>query len=251
MLKVLFAILSLTVVFLTDAGADELYRFLDNASITLEGNAQTTKLWTADEKQKVEKYFETLRTIAPELVLLASHENALGPIKIVRVDVAKRSIGFAKRDTSTGETYLILTDMFFKAYDVTHESVGYDGGNYSLWFFVHEMVHLAEFRSLPEKDTTAPTLNPDHVLYLTFETRISKAQYKLYQQKINLDTYKLSTDRVNVDIVHDLGLPTKYSLFSTQEALAETVSATILSPAYQAPPDILQAIDDFYRSAGS
>ncbi len=239
----LFVILLLMLA--TPVRAEVLFQYLDNHQMELEGKEVTTKSWTADEREKVDRYFRILVDIAPRLTAMIDEGHDLGPVSVVRAETAYWSIGFAKQTNRGETTYLILTDNFFKAYDIESADIGYDGGNYSLWFFVHEAAHLAELRTtsvgeeLPSRDLTG-------TIGRTIMTKIVRAKVALARQGIDFKEYVFSTDRSHVDVIRDLGLPTKYALRTPNEALAEIVTATILAPQYQPPEDVRRLVDVFY-----
>jgi hypothetical protein len=226
--------------------ADELFRFLDEQSMELEGAPAITLLWTDDERQMVDRYFAKLDAAAPQLVTLLNKGAALGPINVVRVAKSKRSIGYAKQRARGEETYLVLSDMFFQAYDADSPQIGIDGGNYTYWFFVHEMVHLGEFRTTLDVSKAIPSRDQSGAIFIAFNSRITAAKSTLQAQGVPFGKYVFEGDLTNAAPIHDQGLPTKYCLFSVQEALAETVTATILAPNFHPPADIQGAISAFF-----
>lgn len=153
---------------------------------------------------------------------LIGRGSGLGPVYVVRVEQAKRSLGLSKRPDSHDKTYLVLSDLFFRAYDQASPSVGYDGGNFTLWFFVHEIVHLAEFRSLPQPDAPPPSYDQQSEIFRILKTKIEQVKSALSSEGIDFNQYVLGKDLASrVVIVRNFELPTKYSLLSVQEALAE------------------------------
>ena len=222
------------------------YAFVDGLSLVLEGQQTTTGTWTDDERQKVDRYFAKLSDIAPQLVRKINKGSALGPVFVLRANSRYWSVGYAKQIERGQPTYLILSDNFFEAYDQDSDQTGYDGGNYTLWFFVHEAVHLAELRTsavgqpLVARDTS-------NIVGWTIAMKLATANKKIEARGLDPGAYAKNLDKSDIDIIHTIGLPTKYALRTPNETLAEVVTATILAPNYKPPVDIQMAIDAFLK----
>ncbi len=144
----LIVVLVAFAVFSPKSGKAEIpHQFLDAETLELNQKVQTTKIWKNKEKEEVKKYFIHINSIAPKLVKLLKSGEHLGPINVLRVSKSPWSLGFAKQKKRGEKTYLVIADMFFKASNKTTKGWGYDGGNFVTWFFVHELVHLSEFRT--------------------------------------------------------------------------------------------------------
>ncbi len=223
--------------------------FADHLTLDFDDGGDTvTGVWTEDEKLKVARYFDMASRDASDIAdLLILGRETFGPIRVIKRTALKWSLGLAKRSKDHLIHYLVLNEHFFEAYDKSPGAVGIEDFNiYSYWFFVHEMVHLAEFRST-HIAAFLPSLSPGGPVGPALVGKIEEAKKLLATRGIDYDEYVLSTDKSNLDLVRSIGLPTKYSIRKPQEVLAEVLTAMALSPSYQPTQDVRDIVDQFFR----
>ena len=227
--------------------ADIGYIFADHLTLDFDDGGETVSgKWTEDEKSKVARYFEMAVKDAPDLAaLLTMGSDTHGPIRVIKRDALKWSLGLVKRSKDHMTHYLVLNDHFFDAYDSPGTVVVDDAIIYSYWFFLHELVHLAEMRST-HIAAFLPSLSPGGPIGPALVGKIEEAKKLLEAQGIDYDEYVLSTDNNNLDLVHSIGLPSKYAIREPQETLAEVVTAMILAPSYQPTQDVRDIVNQFF-----
>lgn len=247
-LKRALALSAVLVVFAASAHAEISYEFVDAETVDFDdGGEIVTGVWNDDEKAKVARYFEMAESASSSISrLLAKGEEKHGPIRVIKREPLKWSLGLAKRSKDRQTHYLVLNSHFFKGYDREFDLTGYEGGNFTFWFFVHELVHLAEFRST-FVGAFLPSLSPGGPVGPQLVAKIEEARTLLSERTISYDEYVYSTDWVNIDVIRDIGIPTKYSLRAPQELLAEVITAMTLAPSYEPPDDIRKITEYFFR----
>ncbi|MBT3556215.1 MAG: hypothetical protein HN644_06840 [Rhodospirillales bacterium] len=230
------------------AKADIDYIFANHLTLDFDdGGASMSGEWTEDEKLKVARYFEMATQDAPDITtLLGMGSETHGPIRVIKRDAVKWSLGLVKRSKDHLTHYLVLNEHFFDAYDTPGAVVVGDAIIYSYWFFIHELVHLAELRSTPIA-VFSPSLNLVGPVGPALVGKIEEAKKLLEARGIDYDEYVLSTEESNLDLVHSIGLPSKYAIREPQETLAEVVTAMILAPSYQPTQDVRDIIDHFFH----
>lgn len=223
------------------------YDFVDALTIELEGAETTTGTWSDEERSMVDRYFAQLEKIAPRLTnKLNTGMSKLGPVHVLRANSQYWSVGYVRQVERGTPTYLILSDNFFKAYDQDADETGYDGGNYTFWFFVHESVHLAELRSAAVGEELVAR-NISHPIGWTIAMKIANANKIISERGLDPKKYAFSFDRNDIDIVHRIGVPTKYALRTPNEMLAEVITASVLAPNYKPAVDMKMIIEAFLR----
>lgn len=221
------------------------YDFVDALTLELEGAETTTGTWSDEERSMVDRYFGNLAKIAPRLTRkINTGISELGPVHVLRANSQYWSVGYVRQVERGTPTYLILSDHFFKGYDQDADVTGYDGGNYTFWFFVHESVHLAELRSTPvgEELVARNTSNP---IGWTIAMKIANANKVIAERGLDPKKYAHSLDRNDIEIVHRISVPTKYALRTPNEMLAETITASLLAPNYKPAADMRMIIEAF------
>lgn len=223
------------------------YEYVDALTLELEGAETTTGSWTDDERAKVDRYFGDLAAIAPRLTKkINTGVEGMGPIYVLRANSRYWSVGYARQVERGTPTYLILSDSFFTAYGKEEKGTGYNGGVYTWWFFVHESVHLAELRSTAVGEELVAR-NTRHPVGWTIAMKIRQANKLIEERGLDPKQYAFSTDRSDIEIVHRIGVPTKYALRTPNETLAEVITASLLAPNYTPAADMQMVIDAFLK----
>lgn len=214
----------------------------------------TSLRWPEGQKASMTGYIERAGQAAPQLlgVLRCPGER---PIQLLFVEDRPRNrAGWTRRDGA--DVHLVVNQLFFDLLDKQFASVGPSGGNYTFWYFIHELTHAAEYRyaqrygvTLDAAGVTKPA-SAAPPLYAVLDKSLRTVVADLKARGIDLAQAisKPSSEQAKSarPIVQKYNLPTLYALQSPREAFAELVATRALAKDFPVSPEVTAAIDDYF-----